>query len=297
VSLAFNGKEYVIIGNLIKLEPQNAVSDINKFNVDSAAYDLKSFVLPVANSSNGLDYEVTNDISSSIQHLYYILDGHKLFWNGQKYVTVFVDHFLNEDFALISNDGKTFTKHNININDPSKLAFKINLREEFVRHFSNIIFDGKSFFALYNTGIGTAVVKSNDGIEWDIVWFDKIDDLTFGEVIYGGGSYFIITRDNLYSSNNGDKWVKMQSKLFSEIMNNDFEKSHYDIRCLYIDGTFYLQLVDVNSSHFGKGQNKIYITKDMDNYTCLEINHDIGRILYVKDNIVITSREVLTIKK
>lgn len=292
--IAFNGQEYIITGELINKKTEKYIgTDNNNFLWTNLGVGDTTYELGLAASQDGLYYQSIS--GEYIEGIWYFsgLSPSNLTWDGEKYV-------LYSLSPLLSYDGETFIKADISFNDPYLIKKKGDEWGNSVLG-DGLIFDGKIFLSIrdstpngrftpagYEVG-WTTVYKSEDGINWDIVWEERSTAENYIELVCNNNaSYYFIIDDLLYCSKNGIDWELQNSKLVKEI-NNTVENAHIEEPIIHsVSGNEYVYL---------QFNNKLYISNDMDNFYCAEFDKEIGAIIYSDDNVLITTSKVIDISK
>ncbi len=290
---ATNGKEHIATGNFIKKGKDSMSGDVykgsnvNNFDIDGTVYELC-----LNYSKDGINYERMSGKSEFGEDggiwLQTWWQEYKLFWDGEKYIII-----SKYPYAFCSIDGKTFVKKQQSFNDPYGLKPKAISHAQSNTY--NVIFDGEAFFSKVDGSV--SVMRSDDGISWDYVWVGKDPTKVIFDMWQGAdGNIYAMLDNTLFFSRDGINWAKRNSKLAIEIM-----ESNDDLYELYGSQSEYCKLNTLCSNEYNvfqvEEQNRIYISRDMDNYYCVEFGKEIGKILLVKDNLLITENVAIDIKQ
>ena len=85
--------------------------------------------------------------------------------------------FVNSD-VYVSSDGVNYVKKKVGVSDPNKLTPKDYLYLEEKGGYcsvnpSTVVSDGKYLYSSQSDYFGVSILRSSDGIKWEIVYFNK----------------------------------------------------------------------------------------------------------------------------
>lgn len=270
--------------NIKIFHPNQLVLFNNKITVTGGFYKSE---LGVATSENGTEW---TPISTSKDR----------FESGWCPPTKLI-HFKDKLFLFIgsrvyiSTDGTSFTEKRISTKDPNKLTSKgySYLGEEKGDVYAEtIVSDGTYLYGVSGDYFGNSVLRSSDGLTWEFVYFtsDKYA-LENAQIIIGNGRYIVTGNDSkMLVSEDGINWsVEVFTR--SDLVES-YENSSYPYNIIrelpdiyYYKGNYFLTT--------NRKPNTIFISQDLKSFKEYNVGEDVGYILFVDDQYIITDKKVL----
>ncbi len=300
--LIWNKSRYLLTGRLLLHGDGGFVhekpyqgSGVNNFEL-TYLEKVRTFELPVGLSSDGINFEIVSGKADD-KDIIEIYDNYVCaLWDGNKYILIFDDKNIeNNSFALTSNDGRLFEKKEISINYNNVITQDCSI------YFKNVIHNGKTYFASAlavkeEDAKAYAVLKSNDGLNWDVCWTELTDVIDAEQrIIYGNNKYYMAISKRLYSSNDGVKWAEAKSNLVNNIYGaydtDPDSEFGYPVNTLFENGIYFVQI----DKKEAKADNRIYISADLNDYYYIDFDTDIGKILCIHDDIIVTENKVIAL--
>lgn len=220
-------------------------------------------------------------------------------------------------YYVASADGKIFHQYEKTKSDPYGLT-----PNEYIYLGKNhgggdyVFYDGSVFLASTADYFGKMIERSEDGINWDIVSYDAWEENEKRKVSYQNDQifthddrYYILGHnDSIYVSDDSINWKKMniEGTVFEEtirLMNvekieySSFEKAVFHPYIYNYNDSLIItpRKVDI-SDPFYRGNPKcyeLYYAKNFMQYSQLEFDNPIGKLLYIDDKVIITEKYVL----
>lgn len=301
-NIASSGKNYSITGII------NDVDDINdpqykgsKKNNFTRGFSTKYPVeMSVASSTDGMKWKPISGIAEKLGNCGGWCYQTKLFFN-KKFVLFDVSNIY------FSNDGEIYKPYSYFVRDPKKLTPKgyLYLGEGGISP-ENIIYDGRKYITYDTDYFGSSISTSLDGINWNIVYFNKDkyllmkdtnDDGEKRKIIFLNNEYNILTsKGTLLVSKDGTAWkeknisasdAKRMPSLHSRLVNAR----------TYCDGEYcFFQNRGADGTELEKLYgSKCIVTKDFNTFYEVNFGEPISGIIYMNNNILVTQYQIIDV--
>lgn len=258
---------------------------VSNGKITAIAGDLSMDGLNAGMSKNGKDWQFRGeqDVRALFTKLVYFKNRFMTFDGNEIYV---------------SPDGINYTSKIINVTDPRKLTPKGYMYlggNSAGIYAASLATDGKYLYAATGDYFGEFVLRSTDGLNWEVTYFNKNKYLLTDEsqCIIENGRYLIVCNENrLFVSENGKDW---NTQDFARSDMNRVEKDDSSGRIVSepprvygYKGVYYTQC------YYTK--NKIDISKDYVNFYEYNVDRAISDILFIDDRYIITGEGVIEYK-
>lgn len=294
-NIIWDGKQYVGIGDsyaytssdglnwnkhqLNSLEPYQIASNGSIIAVSGGFSNSK---LTLGMSKNGTDW-----VTISGGQVSWAPPTKMIYYKNQFFV------FVNSD-VYVSSDGVNYVKKKVGVSDPNKLTPKDYLYLEEKGGYcsvnpSTVVSDGKYLYSSQSDYFGVSILRSSDGIKWEIVYFNKDKHLhsEYTQFVIGNGKYLITCAKNkVLVSSNGKDWTLQdfaRGDMSRVLGQSDFE--YIPPRVYNFNGTYFVQC------YYTK--DKIDISNDYKKFYEYSVDREISDILFVDGKFIMTKEAVI----
>ncbi|GMQ60703.1 hypothetical protein AN1V17_51050 [Vallitalea sediminicola] len=282
---------YISSGSLIHSDKENYPN--NKFVINgssSSYYELDTHV-----SKDGVNWERVSGsdwISDKNGNLHSR-------WAGSS-LQLFDVHgalkgFIGGSF-LATDDRKNFVSHSLTKYDPYKLTPKqYNYLGNYSLFDKNILYNGKYYVAQDGDYYGNYMLRSDEGINWNIVTFldrdaekrTKPSIAWYTRKFVANDVFYAFIDAQLHYSYNGKDWIAHEFNE-SELMNRE-----YVPYIAFNDGYFMvIPTTSAGKLNFNFGTS-ILFSKDMKNFIEVDFGEKIDHLLYMDKDVLVTANKVL----
>ena len=195
----------------------------------------------------------------------------------------------SEKEIRVSKDGSDFIQETINVTDPGKLVPAGTRQMYFSMNW--VVSDGTYLYATYRYFLKDSIIRSSDGINWEVVYFSEDDNLGIMDGIHiFNGQYMAFSGEHMVISSDGVNWKAQPSCVKDLIVKNTKGKVLPISLNFYNDYWIIQPYIEKYEENIQS--KKLYITKDLKNFTEYIIEEAAGIFLYIDNKIIITSEKV-----
>ncbi|HEX2947207.1 MAG TPA: hypothetical protein VHT96_14780 [Clostridia bacterium] len=297
-SIIWDGKQYVGVGGNAVYTSTDGLNwekhELKSLEADQIAYNGSVYAI-AGDFSNG---RPTTGMSKNGTD-WTTVTGGKTSWSPPTRLISYKNKFFLYlgDKVYVSSDGIKYLETAVGVTDPYKLTPKgyqyLKGKGESSLDPQTVVSDGKYIYATETDYYGLSILRSLDGITWEIVHFNKDKYLYSLEMqfVIGNGKYLITCNKNkVFVSSNGKDWSLQDTarKDMSRIL-KDSTNVHeyiynppqvYNFKGVYLAQCYYTK-------------NKIDVSTDFRNFYEYAVEQDITDILFMDDKYIITEKYVI----
>jgi len=227
------------------------------------------------------------------------ISGGQVSWSPPTKMIYFKNQFLiylNSE-VYVSSDGVNYVKKKVSVSDPNKLTPKDYLYLEEKGGYcsvtpSTVVSDGKFLYSAQSDYFGVSILRSSDGIKWEMVCFNKDKYLysEFTQFVIGNGKYLITcSKNKVFVSSNGKDWTLQDFARgdMSRVLGgqNEGEFEYIPPSVYNFNGTYFVQCFYT--------KDKIDISNDYKKFYEYSVDREVSDILYVDEKFIITEEAVI----
>lgn len=194
-----------------------------------------------------------------------------------------------EKEILVSKDGSSFVKETVFVTDPYK-HIPFGIRELYF-NMRSVVSDGTYLYATYRYYMKDSLIRSSDGVNWEVVYYSASDNIGYIDFIrIFNGQYMAFGDDQMIISSDGVNW-KAQPSYLNDLSEKDANGKLLPVSLDFYNDYWIIQPHTVKYEETIKS-GRIYLTKDLKNFTEYQIEENAGLFIYVDNKVIITNKKV-----